>query len=127
MCASEDPGTLFTGTPIEVVVTGPDKVVAGSQFAYTIKVRDIDQKTFANPRGIDPSTSIYFEVPSMSDFQFKIAPNPDPDGYLVCVIIGIAVMTPGIYMDGFRGYDSVRLVSWDPPRDVVHTIQVTAA
>jgi hypothetical protein len=127
MCPPDDPGTLFTGDSIEVNVSGPDKVVAGAQFSYTVKVRDIDQKNVLNPRGIDPSTSIYFEVPSMSVYQFRIAPNPDPDGWLTCVIIGIAQTDPGIYMDGFRGYDSSTGVYWDPPRDIERTITITAS
>lgn len=119
------PDSPFAGTPIQITVEGPtEDVTAGDEFVYTVKVQDIDQKTIFNPTGIDASTSVYFEVPSMSRFQFQIAPNPDPEGWLVCMIRGYAVDEPGIYTDGFRGYDSIGGVTWDPPKDVLHNVKV---
>lgn len=114
------------GAPIVVTISGPDTVVAGQQFSYTVKVLDKDGQNPFNPSGIDPSVAINFQITSMSQFSFQIAPGPDSAGNLVCIIIGVAQTAPGIYVDSFRGFNTQPGLTMDPPVIESHTITVTA-
>ena len=60
-------------------------------------------------------------VPSGSGLEVFDAPAV-PDG---CVIRGLAQDQPGVYVDGFRGYDAIGGLTWDAPVDVLHTVTVT--
>lgn len=121
---AELPQNPFTGTPIKVQVDGPTNVKSGAMFHYLVKVQDIDQKSPINPTGVDPNVRIHFQITSMKTYQFQIAPFPDPEGNLVCFIRGVAQDQPGVYLDGFRGYNAFGGVTWDPPADVLHPITV---
>jgi hypothetical protein len=112
------------GDPIVVTITGPDSVVAGQQFSYTVKVLDKDGKNFLNPTGIDPSVAINFQITSMSQFQFNIAPGPDSGGNLVCNIAGVAQSVPGIYEDSFRGFNTQPGITQDAPVIETHLVTV---
>ena len=116
--------TGFIGLPIEVVVQGPDSVTAGDEFAYLVKVKDVDQQNNLNPRGLDWSTAVPFRITSMSKLNYQIAGNFDGDGYLECSIIGVASTTPGVYRDIFRGYNQAPGIYQDRPTDVFHSITV---
>jgi len=118
---------LPNGQPIKVKVEGPDKVKAGEMFHYLVKVQDLDLAHSFNPTGVDPNVRIAFKVTSMKNFEFQIAPFPDSEGNLLCFIRGLAQDTPGVYLDGFRGYNAVPgLVTWDAPTDAVHPVTVEA-
>ena len=115
------------GDPITVTVTGPSSVVQGQQFTYVIDVLDKDQVSPFNPSGTDPSTAVSFHIESMKQFAWNIAPNPNSQGALVCVITGVAQDTPGDYEDVFTGYNTRPGLAWDAPRNEVHVVTVTPA
>jgi hypothetical protein len=118
------PQNPFKGPPIKVQVEGPENVTAGAMFHYLVKVQDIDQKSSINPTGVDPNLRIAFKITSMKTYQFQIAPYPDSDGNLLCFIRGLAQDAPGVYLDGFRGYNAFGGLTWDLPADVLHPVTV---
>ena len=120
------PSNPFTGTPIELEVKGPEKVKAGEAFAYTVRAKDIDQISVVNPTGIDAGLRIAFQIRSMSKFEYRIAPNPDSDKWMTCIITGIAVAQPGVYTDAFRAFNYMSGISTDPPVDKLVPMKVEA-